>query len=499
MKKKEVCIFIIFFAVILSYIILKPINDLDEIWNYNFARNIANGLVPYRDFNMVVTPFVAIITGIILKITFDELIVMRFIAAILGTLIMLMTYKIFVKIKIKDEIAFIFTASIFYLFKDLFCIDYNFAILLCGLIIIYVEIKQYSNENNIFLYKKKTEILIGVLAGITLMIKQTSGAAICIIALGNKLLFVRKKEQFRYFLKSFAIRFIGMIMPILTIVIYLLINNAFEDFISYTIQGVNSFNNFISYQSLLNWNSTKIYDKILSVLAIIIPLTFLYSWYICVIKENNKNIYFLLVYGLSTFVIVFPISNDIHFLVGSLPFLIILLYGIYLLLYKIYSKIKFNKKLCIFLLNFIKSFIILIICLYILKNYWNYVDSKDNFSLLTHYKYIVIDDDLEKQIEIIDDYIDNSFENVVILDSSAAVYMIPIDRYNKDYDMFNIGNFGKDGEERLKENIKISSKIKYLVLKDKYIKNWQTPLGIIDEMKKNKRKVGEIEIFDIYE
>ena len=74
MKKRihNLLLFILIFISILSTIILNPLNDLDEIWNYNFARNIANGLVPYKDFNIVVTPLLSIICGIILKITFQH-------------------------------------------------------------------------------------------------------------------------------------------------------------------------------------------------------------------------------------------------------------------------------------------------------------------------------------------------------------------------------------------------------------------------------------------
>ena len=31
--------------------------DLDEIWNYGFMHSIYSGLIPYKDFNMVITPF----------------------------------------------------------------------------------------------------------------------------------------------------------------------------------------------------------------------------------------------------------------------------------------------------------------------------------------------------------------------------------------------------------------------------------------------------------
>ena len=45
-------------------------------------------------------------------------------------------------------------------------------------------------------------------------------------------------------------------------------------------------------------------------------------------------------------------------------------------------------------------------------------------------------------------------ENIHILDATAALYMIPIDRYNKNYDMFNIGNLGFKGEERTNRKFK---------------------------------------------
>ena len=90
-------------------------------------------------------------------------------------------------------------------------------------------------------------------------------------------------------------------------------------------------------------------------------------------------------------------------------------------------------------------------------------------------------------------------DNIKILDAIAAIYMIPVDKYNKDYDMFNKGNLGYNGEERIIDEIKNSKDTKYLILKDEFSKNWQTPLTIIDYVKNNKIKSGEIEIFDIYE
>ena len=36
----------------------------DEVWNYGFAYNIFKGLIPYRDFNMVIPPLYPFIMSI---------------------------------------------------------------------------------------------------------------------------------------------------------------------------------------------------------------------------------------------------------------------------------------------------------------------------------------------------------------------------------------------------------------------------------------------------
>ena len=41
---KNVLIILILLITVSSVIIPKELNNLDELWNYNFARNIANSL-----------------------------------------------------------------------------------------------------------------------------------------------------------------------------------------------------------------------------------------------------------------------------------------------------------------------------------------------------------------------------------------------------------------------------------------------------------------------
>lgn len=500
MKKEklfDITLFILIFVAILSIILLKPLGNLDELWNYNFARNVADGLIPYKDFNMLQMPLLPLICGIVLKITFNELIVMRILAALLCSAIIYITYRLFNILNIKKEISIIFTFFIGYLFKDIFCIDYNWATLLLVLLIIYNEIKQYKKDNLLLKTEIKNDLVLGILAGLTITLKQTSGILICIVLLGNKLLFVKNKEEIKTYFKSFIYRLIGVLIPVIIMLMYLICNNAFYDFIDYTIKGISGFSNYISYRRLIELN-------VVGILAVLVPISFIYFWYKSIIKEKDKNIYFILVYGLAMIIIAFPISNKIHFLIGATPTIILILYELYNIIQILYNKFLKNKKTLIKqILNvtiyFMSAYIILGLVIYAGINLNMYFKAKETFSDLEYYSYISIDENLENRIKSVDNYILSTERNIKILDAEAAVYMIPIDIYNKNYDMLLKGNIGEKGEEKLIEEIKKSQNTQFLLLKEEYTRNWQTPLEVINYVKENKTKIGEIGIFDIYE
>lgn len=494
-KIAEILLFILIFLAILSIILQKEIKNLDELWNYTFAKNILEGMVPYRDFNMLQMPLLPLMNGLILKLTFNELIVMRVLAALLCASVLYMAYKIFNILEIKKEISLICTFILGYLLKNYYCIDYNFSTLLVTLIILYNEIIQYKKTNELIKYDLRKDILLGILAGITFTLKQTSGTLIILACLGNKLLFVRKKEEFKEYIKSFLYRMIGVIIPITIMLVYIIINGAFSEFISYTIMGTKDFSNYVSYKSLMT-------NKFINCLAIIVPISFVYAWIKSIILEKDKYTYLLLVYGGAIFVIAFPISDNIHFMIASTIGIILCIYEIYYLIKIVYSKYLIDKKtlnkvmkcICVFVSNVI----VLFTMFYTIKYINIYKEKKKYFSKLNHYKYIPINEDLENQIVHVDKYITESKEKVIILEASASVYMIPIDKYNKNYDMLLNGNLGANSFEKITTEIKNNSEIKYLILKDKYKENWQIPVDIIEFTKNNKEKIGEIAVYDIY-
>ncbi len=157
MKKKNILLYIFIFLIIFSIIIIKPINDLDEIWNYNTARVISEGLVPYKDISMITTPLLPMLTAIFLKLIANEIIVSRILTAILWAGILFTIFKIFKNLIEEENICLILTALIGILCRDIFCIDYNIFVLFITLIILYQELKstQITREN-----EKKYNLII---------------------------------------------------------------------------------------------------------------------------------------------------------------------------------------------------------------------------------------------------------------------------------------------------------------------------------------------------
>ena len=146
---------------------------------------------------------------------------------------------------------------------------------------------------------------------------------------------------------------------------------------------------------------------------------------------------------------------------------------------------------CLFLIYYlITSFILL-------ANYIN--DPQKNHSIL-HYTQIPISEQLLNKINIIDNYILSQNVDVYILDSEAAIYMISIDVYHKNYDLFSKGNLGGKGEDGQIEEINHLPKGTQLLIKsDNYKRNWQSPEKVISYIKNTFNKIGNISIFDIYE
>ena len=553
----EILLFVFILAIMLGLILKNPIYNLDEIWNYNFAHEIVRGLIPYKDINMVITPLFPYLIAGLLKIFGDELIVFRVIEALLMTSIFFITYKILNKIQGKKLYSIISVLLIIELYKDYIALDYNFLCLFFVLIIILIEINQIDKNNNDTILNKKTdksnsdvalnkqvdnrnsevvlnkqidnrnskivlnkqvdksneqiildkkiEILIGVLAALTICTKQTIGLFISLVSMIEPFLINCNNNNRKNALKRSLLRLLGIISVCILFAIYLFLTKSFNDFINYAVLGIKTFNNYLGYENVLG--SEHFYIRLI---AAIFPVYFVVSTVFLIILRIDliknkvevvkyKNIILkmicLKVMGDGLLIIIYPISDEQHFLIGIYVLIIEFLGIIGCLLNK--EKIK----------HCITTIEIIFICLLVYNltgmtkiNFETYIKS-NKITELKHYHFIPSYNQNEMPIKLLSDFIIKNEQkgyNVKIVDSMAAIFKIPIDSYDKNYDLPQIGNIGKDGEDGLIKEIENSHNTMYLILDDEYSQNWQALNKTINYIKENCEEKGEIAFYKVY-
>lgn len=257
------CIFIL---TLLYNLICNPV-ILDEIWNYGFTYNIANGLIPYKDFNMVITPFYPFLGALFLIIFGKSLFVYHIFNALICT-------------------------GIFYFMK----ITLNKSYYIVYSILLLVSLPNYSLFSILLLYiilyledNKKNDFLIGIFIGLTFLTKQNIGIMFILPSILTK-----KFKQIKN-------RTIGFIIPNIIFFLYLIITDSLLSFIDYAFLGLSSFaeNNILFSM----WGT-------LTIIAII------YLIYQYVITKDIKVLYLLFFQ-----IIAYPIFDTYHVLIPFIPVL----------------------------------------------------------------------------------------------------------------------------------------------------------------------------------
>lgn len=417
--KDDILNFFLFSIMILGIVMSRELNNLDEVWIFNMSRNIANGLLPYRDFNLITTPGLSILSGVILKLFGTEMLIMRILAVIVDTVIIFMIYKILKVIGINKYLCTAIVLLILNLFIDSFCIDYNFIILMIALINLYFELKYYNKAKDIFNYNIKIELILGILAGISITIKQTTGICFAFIFIGYKLLAVRSKENFKKFIKIAITRIFAVIIPIILLVLYLSYNGIMGDFIDYAILGISDFSNSKPYINLLRGD--------LWYLAILVPLIIISSFIISM-KKKNTILMILFAYSISTIIVVYPIADNIHFLISGT---ITIITGIYMLAKTYKDKIKENieKKDLIWIESFIKSIVIIISIIIMLLSIYTtikYLTKCNLYKTFTNFKYIPVSENLQERIKKVGEYIEKQRKRCIYIRLKCSNIYDPI-------------------------------------------------------------------------
>ena len=508
-KKKIINILIQFSIFALSLVLFlvarltAPATDLDEIWNYNTANAFAMGLIPYKQVSMITTPLLPMINSIFLKIVFNGIITYRVVMGIIFALIVLFIYLIIRELSSKKLLSYICAFFIGTLLINKFLLDYNYLFLLIVLMIAFLEVRDLKKNEN---FNFNHNLCVGLLTGLAFLTKQTIGLLLIIVVIFEVFIYMKKigfDLKLTKFIKLIGVRIFGMMIPIAMFLIYLGVNEAFNDFINYAIKGVREFSNNVPYYRLFDSN-----DKVVSIISRLFIIVYipLFITFILESIKNKKlkdeliNIYVLAFCSIPVIAIIYPISDDFHLIVASVFVLIVVAYLLIFLLNEINKFVKFDvfyKKLLLIGLLFI-------IILISLKNVIieRNLNIKENVLVpFKHYEGIYVPEYLSNRISDVTDKVrsySNSGRESIIIDAEAAIYDIVLNKYKKNYDMLLIGNIGERGVEKIINEIKDSHNVYYFVKNPQYALNWQLPEDIIDYIRNNLKYHETVSVFDVY-
>ena len=473
-KSFNIIMAICILALNFCFIFFKGINNMDELWNFNFARNIASGLQPYRAFNIITTPLLPCIIAIFFKIFGEKVIVERALSFILFNCIIFLVYKVLKKITC-NEVAILFCLGLLTLFYNVIFIDYNFLSLCIMLVMLLIEIKNIDKEkvkNNI-----GVDIVIGILAGLVVCTKHTIGCILLFIISMYKFLEIYHKADLMAVLKQSGVRMLCGLVTTLPFWIYLAVSHTFTDFLDQCIFGIKSF--------------THSNGIVIGIIGLVI--LFCIGCYLLVKKTKDKKINILYAYSLASFFICIPLVDKVHL---ALAIVIPAIFLTYVLYKKVENKLapeftKYMKAYC-YMFVFILALTATVVIYSCLKS--GRIETR-----VEEYKGIVISKEIKEMLNEVDVYIMQNKVNgkdVYILDGTSAYYNIPLAIYRKYYDLLLVGNLGSSGEDGIIEDIKSKENAIFLITDESIIE--QNVNKVIEYVKQNYTLDGKVSVFNVY-
>lgn len=470
-------IFFAFFIIFLSdYLSQNNISE-DILWLYHMSLKMLCGYMPYRDINMIVTPFMFQIVEVFMKIFGDGVLLYYVCMSLLGSAFIVtvrMVLKEVSKSKILNlcfMIAFVFLAPIIYIYS------YNITTINFIFLAIFFELKKKDNDEKIYDY------LVGLMLGFSAASKQTIGGLAIVFSLFYDLY---KKFYLKEYEKNGSVlrKLFGILTVAMPYLIWLLLNDSVMSFLDQCIFAIFEFGN--------KNNGGQIFN-----LYTLVPITLVViSFLLCFTKKcrslpGYEKMSILTFYMIPMLFVIVPIANQYHctlMLIASFP-----LIAFYINLFFENKLLKIDSASWIVFTMFLGYTLVFVGC-FIGK--WNYNEINNS---IEKYKYIGLNDEQVQDIIDVTEYIKSKEANgykVYILSPDAGLYMIPLERYdNNKFDLLFKGNLGYDGENRIVEQMKKMKNTVFLKREELF---WQESEIIDNYVNENFEVIDEINGYKIY-
>lgn len=459
------------------WVIGRPLESLDELWQYSVGSNIAKGLLPYRDINMVAFPLSGIIGGAAIRLLGDGLIVYRILGTLLCTACMMLFYDILRLMEIEKGFALCFCIYAAAFYGIHFTYDYNYLLLLLLLFIMNLLLRQELPEK---WRGRMPWLVMGLAAGCAVLFKQSTGLAL--LAVTSLLVWVLHCGRNR---RKFLCYIAGCIFPLRVCISWLLGFHIEEEFWSYVFGGIRSFR---QYNRVSLWTFLFQSGPLCTVeagLAILILMAGVKKLIQGRGRQAQRKWLILLSLSAAGAAVVYPIADDTHVVIALLPLVIL---GI--------CELPFTGAGLRKLPSWLVAAAALMgtgLSLWCVRKEEDIV-----WSELAHYQGIRMEYSVEQAIQEVHAYLRQYPETpVYILDGAAMLYKIPLERYDKDYDMCLAGNWGNKTSEEMAQALLLRRGL-MLLAADGYQVNWQVPEDFLEYIKEHAVCVDHVGKYDVY-
>ncbi len=449
--------FLIVLAVCLKVFTFRA-GVLDELWPYDLCRAITMGFVPYKDYPIVSMPLFGYLFTIPLLIS-RTLFAYRVMTAIFFSVMLVVMYLLIEK---KTSAGYALCAALFAArFVEL--ATYNMLIMFEALLILCC-LRLKNRKTGFF--------LIGILAALAPLTKQSSGSILLLLVTG--LVFfsaIRNRNK-----KLFAVYLAGVVIPLVIFLIYLVCTSSFYEFWDCCFRGLFSFG---GENAAIHPEGTL--PMVVTVIAGIAGD--IYFW----VKKRDEESLFHLLTGIAVVSNAVPIFEYYHIVMGGLFFLIPVTYLIREFAPKIIH-INIAPVIAVMILGIIGFFSFDVILNPRLSGKWEelkLIPSAGEF------------DYLEPLVNA-KNKLESEGKNVVVFSSSSVVLAILDEDCDPPYDMFLKGNLGsKDPLDYAKEACGDSNNVIFIT-RDYNEENRQNPDGILEYVESHCDPVGSYENWIIY-
>lgn len=412
----------IFLAFFISFALLltnASLESMDEIWCFGFSNRLANGYIPYKDFNLVITPFFVVIGSLFSK----SLMLFRIYGSLISAGILFATLWICNKNKVNSYFTVLLTLIIgLFLLLIVPYANYN-TLLILSLMLSYLSARKYMETPN-----PQTAFLLGLVLSISILVKQNIPV---LIFIGFCIIFAYQLWA-KTIKVSVAVLFaVGGLLPILLFVVVARIYGFFDGFINYAVLGLKTFSSL---------NNTSTASKVIFVICAIITSAIIIGLFKS--KSDRNATICTLIFSVSAYATVFPLMDLYHtslLLIFQTALASSMLAGVPV------ESINIRLRLAsIFLLVIILTSVALSLP----------AAGKDGYvkSTIDPYRGVYLDSGLDENIKEISEFIvtkENDGYDVAILDGLAYLYNLPANDANGVLDLLNAGNIGTASYEEI--------------------------------------------------